>query len=155
MNAVEVSDPGERSRICAAILRTVPEWFGIESATQAYIDGVATLPTFVAHSEDGREVGFLSLKLHGDRAAEIWVMAVVPESHRRGAGRALLAAAEASLAATAVEFLQVKTLGPSDPSEEYARTRAFYDAVGFVALEELLDLWDAGNPCLLLVKKLT
>ena len=59
---------------------------------------------------------------------------------RQGAGRTLLAAAEAYLSATAVEFLQVKTLGPSDPSEEYARTRAFYEAMGFVPLEELLDL---------------
>ena len=73
-------------------------------------------------------------------------MAVLPESHRQGAGRALLAAAEAYLSATAVEFLQVKTLGPSDPSEEYARTRAFYEAMGFVPLEELLDLWESGNP---------
>ena len=73
MRVVEVMDGGERSRICAEILRTVPEWFGIESATRAYIDGVAELPTFVALADDGREVGFLALKQHGHRAAALAV----------------------------------------------------------------------------------
>jgi GNAT superfamily N-acetyltransferase len=154
VNVVEIVDPAERSRICSAILRTVPEWFGIESATQGYIDGVAGLPTFVAR-DDRRDVGFLSLKQHGERSAEIWVMAVIPEWHRRGAGRALVEAAERHLSKTAAQYLQVKTLGPSDPDEGYARTRAFYEAVGFVPLEELHDLWDSGNPALILVKKLS
>jgi hypothetical protein len=47
----------------------------------------------------------------------------------------------------------VKTLGPSRPSEGYERTRRFYEARGFVALEEIHGLWE-GNPCLLMVKRL-
>lgn len=42
----------------------------------------------------------------------------------------------------------------SHPSPEYARTRAFYHAMGFVDLECFPTLWDAGNPCLVLVKAL-
>ena len=57
------------------------------------------------------------------------------------------------LRGTGIEYLQVKTLGPSRPDAGYERTRGFYEARGFVALEELHDLWDA-NPCLLLVKSL-
>ena len=57
------------------------------------------------------------------------------------------------LRARGVEYLQVKTLGPSDPDEGYARTRAFYEARGFVALEEIHGLWE-HNPCLLMVKRL-
>jgi len=154
MRVVEVVNGGERSRICAEILRAVPEWFGIESATRAYIDGVAELPTFVALVDDGREVGFLALKQHGDRAAEIWVMAVRPDHHRCGVGRRLVETAERFLMGRSVEYLQVKTLGPSHPDEGYARTRAFYDAMGFVPLEELHELWES-NPCLLLVKRLS
>ena len=52
-----------------------------------------------------------------------------------------------------VEYLQVKTLGPSDPDAGYARTRRFYEPRGFVPLEEPHDLWE-DNPCLLLVKRL-
>jgi coenzyme F420-0:L-glutamate ligase/coenzyme F420-1:gamma-L-glutamate ligase len=46
----------------------------------------------------------------------------------------------------------VKTLGPSRPDPGYDATRTFYEAVGFVALEELHGLWDEGNPTLILVK---
>ena len=50
-------------------------------------------------------------------------------------------------------LLQVKTLGPTRPSEHYDRTRAFYAALGFQPLEEIHDLWP-GNPCLIMVKPL-
>ena len=48
----------------------------------------------------------------------------------------------------------MKTLDATHPSPEYARTRAFYHAMGFVDLECFPTLWDAGNPCLVLVKAL-
>jgi GNAT superfamily N-acetyltransferase len=143
---VEVESPEERSRLCESILRALPEWFGIEEATAAYIRDVAELPTFGAG-----EHGFVSLKLHGSRAAEVYVMGVLPHRHREGVGTALLAAAEGYLRRRGVEYLQVKTLGPSDPDEGYDRTRRFYEAQGFVPLEEIHGLWEA-NPCLLLVK---
>jgi hypothetical protein len=47
----------------------------------------------------------------------------------------------------------VKTLGASRESEHYARTRRFYEARGFVPLEEFPNLWP-GNPALQLVKRL-
>jgi GNAT superfamily N-acetyltransferase len=145
---VEVQDPAERSRLCESILRALPDWFGIEEATAAYIRDVADLPTFAAG-----DAGFLSLKLHSPHAAEVYVMGVRPSEHRRGHGTALLAAAEDYLRARSVDYLQVKTLGPSDPDEGYERTRRFYEARGFVALEEIHGLWEQ-NPCLLMVKRL-
>jgi GNAT superfamily N-acetyltransferase len=145
---VELEDPAARSRLCESILRKLPEWFGIEDATAAYIRDVAELPTFAVGDE-----GFLAVKLHTPRAAELYVMGVRPERHRRGLGTALLAAAEDYLRERGVEYFQVKTLGPSRPSEGYERTRRFYEAQGFVALEEIHGLWD-GNPCLLMVKRL-
>jgi ribosomal protein S18 acetylase RimI-like enzyme len=50
--------------------------------------------------------------------------------------------------------MQVKTLGPSNPDPGYARTRAFYEALGFRPLEELKQIWDEQNPCLIMVKQL-
>ena len=147
-SVVEVRDPDERSRLCELILRELPDWFGIEEATRHYIDEVARLPTFAAG-----DAGFLSVKHHTPRAAEVYVMSVRPSRHREGLGSALLAAAEDYLRARDVEYLQVKTLGPSRPDEGYERTRLFYEARGFVALEEIHGLWE-GNPCLLMVKRL-
>jgi ribosomal protein S18 acetylase RimI-like enzyme len=131
------------------VLAALPGWFGIEEAVERYVREVAELPTFAVERD-----GFLALKQHTDTAAEIYVMGVRPESHRRGIGTALLEAAEAFLRGREVEYLQVKTLGPSHPSEHYAATRSFYAARGFRPLEELTAIWGEANPCLVMVKHL-
>lgn len=108
-------------------------------------------PTVIAERR-GDAVGLLTLVRHSPYAAEVYVMGVLPELHRQGIGRAMLAHAERGLAADGVEFLQVKTLAPSRPDEGYEKTRAFYLASGFRPLEEFPDLWDAENPALQMVK---
>ena len=145
---VELTDSGERSRVAEAVLRDLPEWFGIEKSTAAYIEAVSTLPTFVVEPD----LGFLCLKQHTPRAAELYVMGVRREHHRRGIGRALVSEAESWCRAHGVRYLHVKTLGPSRESRGFGATRAFYEAVGFVALEELHGLWGEDNPALILVK---
>jgi ribosomal protein S18 acetylase RimI-like enzyme len=139
-------------RVCERILRGLPGWFGIETSIIEYVDGLATHPAFVAVA--GEEViGFLVLKEHFPQASEVWVMAVDRHHHGKGAGRALMRAAEASLGErTAV--LQVKTLGLSIPDEGYARTREFYLSMGFIPLEETTAIWGPDNPCLIMVKPL-
>ena len=145
---VEIADPAERSRIAEAVLRDLPEWFGIEEATAAYIAAAATLPTLAVEPD----LGFLCLKQHTPRAVELYVMGVRREQHRRGIGRALVAAAQEWCRAHGIRYLHVKTLGPSRPSRGYAATRAFYEALGFIPLEELDGYWDEENPALILVK---
>jgi ribosomal protein S18 acetylase RimI-like enzyme len=138
---------------CEPILRALPDWFGIETAIQSYAAAIPSLPTFVAKFH-GRVIGFLSLKQHNPHAAEIYVMGVHPEAHRQGIGRALLDQAERYAREQGIEYLQVKTLGPSHPDKHYARTRAFYEAMGFCPLEELAKIWGEHNPCLILVKRI-
>ena len=145
---VEIQDPTERSRVAEAVLRDLPDWFGIEEATRQYIEDAATLPTFAVEPD----AGFLCLKQHAPRAAEIYVLGVRREQHRRGLGRALVAEAEGWCRSRGIRYLQVKTLGPSSPDPGYDATRMFYEAVGFVALEELHGLWSHDNPALILVK---
>jgi ribosomal protein S18 acetylase RimI-like enzyme len=79
-------------------------------------------------------------------------MAVDPAHHRQGIGRALVGAAASSAAERGERLLQVKTLGPSHPSEGYRRTRAFHDALGFLPVEETTAYWGDANPCLVMVK---
>jgi ribosomal protein S18 acetylase RimI-like enzyme len=134
------------------LLRTLPQWFGIESALLRYAAAAAVLPTFIART-DGHVAGFVSLREHNADTVEIDCLAVVPERHRSGVGHALCAAAADWWRARGGRLLQVKTLGAAHPDAGYARTRAFYRALGFVAVEEFDALWP-GHPCLLLVAPL-
>jgi ribosomal protein S18 acetylase RimI-like enzyme len=106
--------------ICRRILTTLPAWFGIPASVEHYIALADRLPTVIASLGD-ENVGFLLLVRHNPYAAEVCVMAVMPDFHRQGIGRALLRHAEAVLAADGVEFLQVKTLAPSKADEGYKK----------------------------------
>jgi ribosomal protein S18 acetylase RimI-like enzyme len=138
---------------CEAVLRSIPEWFGIEDANTAYIRDLETLPSYVA-TEGRLVVGFLAARQHFPEAGEIHIIAVERSRHGRGIGRALLEAAEADLRANGCRLLQVKTLGPSDDDEGYRRTREFYFARGFMPLEETDAFWGSENPALVMVKVL-
>jgi GNAT superfamily N-acetyltransferase len=142
-----------KAAVCEPILRSLPAWFGIEEAIVHYVTEIEHLPTFLAGDAE-RLVGFVSLKQHNPSSAEVYVMAVRPEVHRQGVGRALIEQAQEWLRGQGVEYLQVKTLGPSHGDAGYAKTRAFYFAAGFRPLEELAELWDERNPCLIMVQRL-
>ena len=138
------------------LLGLLPGWFGIEAANADYVEAAHTMPTYLARPagrSDGLPAGVLLAARHFPGAAEIHLMAVDPAVHRRGAGRALVEAFERDLIADNVGLLEVKTLGPSHPDAGYAKTRLFYQSMGFAPLEELPDLWP-GNPCLIMVKVL-
>lgn len=137
------------------LLRALPDWFGIEESLQEYVADAQTKPTYLAvEPGTGEVLGALLATVHNPGSAEIHLMAVAPEHHREGVGRALVGAFEADMAASGVRVLQVKTQGPSRPDEGYAKTLQFYLAMGYIPLEEIVGLW-AENPCLILVKPLS
>jgi ribosomal protein S18 acetylase RimI-like enzyme len=143
-----------QSSVCVPILRMLPDWFGIEDAILEYEREIEHLPTFLAKA-DSKVLGFISLKQHNPFSVEIYVMGVHPSVQRGGIGRALVAAAEVHVRGLGVEYMQVKTLGSSRPDEGYARTRAFYEALGFRPLEEFTRIWDEFNPCLIMIKSVS
>jgi GNAT superfamily N-acetyltransferase len=142
-----------KSAICAEILASLPSWFGIPESNAAYKRDVEFLPMFAAE-EDGRAQGFIALKRHTPYAFEIHVLGVRPELHRKGFGRALVARAEALVREKGARFLTVKTLAASHPDPGYAKTRAFYAAMGFVPIEEFGTLWNPDNPAVMMLKVL-
>ncbi len=146
------------------LLRSLPGWFGIEASNAAYVESARELPTYLARpaSAAGNPAGLAALpagvllaRRHFAQSAEIHLLAVDPRLHRRGVGRALVAALESDLTADGCQLLQVKTLGPSHPDSGYALTRRFYSSMGFLPLEETTDLWGPENPCLIMAKSLS
>jgi GNAT superfamily N-acetyltransferase len=148
--ASEHQDPTSVERL----LRALPDWFGIEEALAQYVRDAESAPTYLATNRDtGEVIAALLMRRHYPESAEIHLMAVDPQWHRCGVGRALVEAVEHDLVGSGARILQVKTLGPSEPDQHYAGTLAFYQAVGFVPLQEFREFWP-GNPCLILVKSL-
>ncbi len=150
MKILKIEDPQEKSRICERILRSLPQWFGIESAILDYIKDVQAMETWVATKSDA--IGFISLNKHNNQTAEIHVMGVLPEFHGKKVGSELVRVAEESLLAQRFKFLTVKTLSESRPDVNYDKTRKFYLKSGFIPLEEFKTLWGEHNPCLMMVK---
>lgn len=146
-------DPGTVARLLALL----PTWFGIPASNEQYVRDASELPTYLARPANeprAQPVGVLLAHRHFPEAAEIHLLAVRPDLHRHGVGRALVEALEADLVADGCAVLQVKTLGPSHPDPGYALTRLFYSAAGFRPLEERTDIWGPQDPCLIMVKAL-
>lgn len=59
----EVLEADEKSRIYNAILRALPDWFGIEAAIVGYVNDTRSMP-FYAALMNGAEVGFVAVKSH-------------------------------------------------------------------------------------------
>ena len=136
------------------LLRALPDWFGIEQAVRDYVEDARTKPTYLAVDSESAEVlGALLITRHFPETAEMHVLAVDPEHHRRGIGGALARRFEDDMRAEGVRLLEVKTMGPSSPDESYAKTLAFYRAIGYLPLDELHGYWPE-DPCLILVKPL-
>jgi GNAT superfamily N-acetyltransferase len=135
-----------------AILGSVPEWFGIPESNASYVADAGRLPSYLA--VDGEAVVGVALVAEKfPEARELHLLAVRRDRHRKGIGRALVEAVVSDLRAAGVKLLEVHTVGPSYEDEGYARTRAFYLALGFVGMAELPHLdWD--GPTLILVRPL-
>ena len=147
----ELSGSDKKRALARRVLEALPDWFGNPTAREEYIEESGSLLVFAAE-EEGNPIGFLALKRHYSTAAEIAVMGVLPEYHRKGAGRQLVQKCLDYCLENKVEFLQVKTLDSSHPDPGYAKTRKFYYAMGFQPLECIPELWGKENPCLLLIQ---
>lgn len=150
---ITVTSGGSHPADVRRILDTLEDWFGLEESNAEYVDKASTLLNVVARDDD-EVVGVCLVIRHNPLAAEIDLLAVPRDRHRHGVGRAILEHLEPELRADGVRMLHVKTRGQSIPDEGYARTLAFYEGMGFIALEERTDIWGPENPCLILAKPL-
>lgn len=137
------------------ILRSLPEWFGIEEAIQTYVALAGTQDSYLVAVADsgGATIGVALVHRHFDESAELTLIAVDAEHRGVGHGRRLIHAVEAQLRRKACQYLEVHTVGPSFEDAGYAATRAFYRAMGFSPMHEYDNLdWD--GPPLVMVRRL-
>ena len=85
---VRIDDRQEKQQIARAVLEALPEWFEVEASREKYIADCAGW-IFLAAKENDEAAGFLCLKETGKETAELHVMGVLQEYHRKGIGRAL------------------------------------------------------------------
>jgi len=135
------------------ILRSLPEWFGIDEAIAHYVAQSAILESHIAVDEHGATIGVVLVERHFPESAEIALIAVHGSHRGAGVGRLLIRSAETSLMADDCAFLEAHTVGPSYEHKGYAATRAFYKSVGFSPLHEF-DALDWDGPTLVMIKKL-
>lgn len=138
---------------CEAIIRGLPDWFGLEEGIAGARASLENQDGFVAE-EGGAVIGLLTYASELPESVEITWMAVAAGAHRRGIGRALTEALVAKARTDGRRMLLVRTLADTHPSPEYAATRAFYRSIGFLPLVVIPDLWGPANPCLLMVRPL-
>ncbi|WP_424320665.1 GNAT family N-acetyltransferase [Lacticaseibacillus chiayiensis] len=144
-------DPEKKQRIVRHVLADLPEWFGLPESTKSYVQESAKLPLWVAcyHSQT---IGFIDYFQTSIATGEIRCMSVRKQFHQRGIGTRLEQSLE-SYAKKHAHYLQVKTVDEGH-YPEYDKTIHFYDSLGFERLEVFPTLWDAWNPCLVMIKKL-
>ncbi|MBR5383672.1 MAG: GNAT family N-acetyltransferase [Clostridia bacterium] len=148
----EINDTNEKQKIARLILESLTDWFGVPESRESYIRESADR-FFAAAFDKEQPVGFICLKETGKDTAEIAVMGVLKEYHRKGTGTALFRKAKEIAVASGYSFLQVKTV-QMGKYEDYDRTNRFYRALGFMEFEVFPMLWDEHNPCQVYVMSL-
>ena len=154
IDITEIYEGDAKSQYAQETLERLSEWFGNKQALDEYATNVSSLPFWAAMNADSRCVGFIAVKTHYGHTGDIYVCGVLPEYHRRGVGKKLYACAEAYFIRGGCKRVIVKTLSDKSDYEPYARTRRFYESMGFEPLVTLTEMWDAQNPCLIMLKTL-
>jgi ribosomal protein S18 acetylase RimI-like enzyme len=154
MNITEIKDENLKSQYSNEVLQELPEWFGNENSLCQYASDVRKFPYWAAFDENGKCIGFISIKTHYDLTGDIYVIGILPEYHREGIGRKLYASAEEYLILNKYRYVIVKTLSEKAQYEPYEKTRKFYLSIGFEPLITLTEMWDEENPCLIMIKVL-
>lgn len=149
----EIADESKKSEVTNYILRELPEWFGIEKSIVEYVENVKDRDFFAVYDNES-PVGFVCLKYNNAYTAEVYVMGILKEYHKKGIGKQLILKCEEKAKLNNIKYLMVKTLGESHSDENYKKTRLFYNKVGFYPLEEIKEIWGKENPCLIMVKNI-
>ena len=121
----------ERASEChQRLLAQLPSWFGIPEANADYVQAARELPGLVARADD-EPVGVLLHRRHFPEAAEIHLMAVSPDWHRRGIGTAMVNRLVTDLRRTECQLLPGQDPRPVTTASRLRSNPGVYRAAGF------------------------
>ncbi len=139
----------EERLACLEIARGLPEWFN-EAGLEAMERDLKSETTFIA-VENGRVLGFITVKPIDKKALEILWMAVTREFRGKGIGTEMLRFVERWAEERNFEILVVKTSGDLS-YKPYDETRRFYERRGFVRVALIDPYPEWGEEALIYVK---
>lgn len=123
-------------RVCHAITKTLPEWFGQPAANDRYERGMLSRYSFAA-KHDSEYVGMITLDFPSPTNANIYWMGIKKSYHGHGIGTQLLTLAEQYCLANSYQTITVETLSPKHEDKHYLQTYQFYVKNRFLCLFEL------------------
>ena len=149
----EITENHQKVNYGEQILRTLPEWFGIEESLLDYVNSLPKYPFFAAFKNQ-KCIGFFSGKIHHGRTGEIYVCGIDPKHQGVGVGTALYQILEAYCKDKGCGEMAVLTLDEAHPDKNYAMTRKFYQSLGFEAFYTSTEIWGEDHPCLIMKKEI-
>ena len=150
-NVTKITDSDLKTSITHRIMSSLTAWFSPSEDIEQKAIMHKEMPFFAAFDE-GKDIGFIALKVHNEYTVEIFNFGVLEKYHRKGVGQAIFNSVELYCKEKGCKFITVKTLDSSSEYEPYERTRAFYLKNGFYPLEVFPLFWNKENPCLFLAK---
>ncbi len=133
---VEILQVGqEKTSACLAIARDLPRFFGHASLLQMGRD-LREHQVFIAR--DGEELlGFLTLVPEHPKVVELSWLAVKEDLQGQGIGRLLVRQVARMLKEQGLSLMKVKALSEDVTYAPFDTTRAFYEKLGFLPVEEV------------------
>ncbi len=149
----EIKDKIIKQQICKEVLHDLPEWFGIEEATNHYIKTVKDQVFFAAYDNDDI-VGFYSLREENADTIDMYVLGIKKKYHGQGYGTKLQERVFKYALEHKYQYAMVLTLSKSHSDIGYSKTRDFYHKMGFIDIYESNKIWDEHNPTQIMIKRL-
>ena len=105
----------------------------------------------LVYREDGKVLGYTiyGIRFLAEGVYDLLWIAVDPETHRNGVGKALITASEEAVRAMGGRIIIAETSGTA----EYKSTRAFYAGVGYINEATIKDFYKSGDDLKIYTKR--